>query len=80
MPGLTELVEARSLEIFKQMHCVVDPFEMLKSLLKDSANDQQEMEQEIEKIHSLVYGHDLQNSDSDNNRRRTRRKVVNYEE
>ena len=50
MPGLSELVEARSVEIFKTMHCVVDPFEMLRVLMKDSANDPSEMETELEKI------------------------------
>jgi len=68
MPGLNELVEARSVEIFKSMHCVVDPFEMLKALMKDSANEAAEMESEIEKIQALVQGHEI-NEDSDNNRR-----------
>lgn len=44
MPSLDDLVESRSLEIFKTMHCVVDPFEMLKSLMKESANNQSEMD------------------------------------
>lgn len=65
---MNELVEARSVEIFKTLHCVVDPFEMLRVLMKDSANEAAEMESEIEKIEALVEGHEIQ-EDSDNNRR-----------
>jgi hypothetical protein len=80
MLGLQDLVEARSLEIVKNHVCVVDSFEMLRMVLKETPKEAQELERELEKIALAVRGEQVLEDSEPARRLRKRRRVAHYEE
>jgi hypothetical protein len=75
--SLYESRTLRSLELSKQLHCVVDPFEMYRQIFKEIETEGESNELKLDKCLNGEEG----DEDSEKARKpRTRRKFANYEE